>query len=140
MRIARRGAGPDRHLACLLVARNPQKAPVSRSHSGWCRHSSNQNTRHNGHKRAQILCEGKRVANIAQRQATTSHQLLARETPSRLYEFAEGLNVGKDVVRARNGAVQRYLAPVDPGDGQSERLTADEIGELRLSGMQDVFL
>ena len=57
----------------------------------------------------------------------------------RLYEFAEGLNIGENVVRARNGAVQRDLAPVDPGDGQPKRFAADQIRELRLPRMQDVF-
>jgi hypothetical protein len=60
----------------------------------------------------------------------SSYQRLPFETPLRRHEFAEGLNVGENVVGARNGAVQRDLAPVDPGDGQPERLATDQIGEL----------
>jgi len=40
-------------------------------------------------------------------------------------------------IRTRNRSVEHNLATVDPGDGQSKRLAADEIGELRLSGVQD---
>ena len=39
---------------------------------------------------------------------------------------------------AGNAAIGRDLPPVDPGDGQSERLAADQIGELRLPGMEDL--
>jgi hypothetical protein len=36
----------------------------------------------------------------------------------------------------RNGSGEHNLATVNSGNGQSERLAADEIGELRLSGVQ----
>jgi hypothetical protein len=50
------------------------------------------------------------------------------------------LNVGKDEVRSRYGIIQRHLASVDPGDGQAERLAANQIRKLRLPGMQNFFL
>src|SRR5262249_37469107 len=38
----------------------------------------------------------------------------------------------------RHGRVESYLAPIDPGDGQSERFAADKIGELRLARVKDL--
>jgi hypothetical protein len=50
------------------------------------------------------------------------------------------LDVREDEVRTRHGIVQGHVAAVDPGDGQSERLAADEIGELRLTRVEDLVL
>ena len=47
---------------------------------------------------------------------------------------------GKNEVRARHCGAERDLAAIDPDDGQAERLAADQIGELRLSGVQDLVL
>src|ERR1700722_16533632 len=60
-----------------------------------------------------------------------------RDVPSHVDNATERLNVRKDKIRTRNGSVQGDLATVDPGNRQSERLAADEIGELRLPGVQD---
>ena len=51
-----------------------------------------------------------------------------------------GLDIRENEIRAGNGSVEGYLAAVDPGDGQSQRFAADEIGELRLPGVQDLVL
>ena len=55
-------------------------------------------------------------------------------------DAAQGLNVRENEIRTRNGSVEGYLAAVDPGNGQSERFAADEVGELRLPGVQDLVL
>jgi len=46
-------------------------------------------------------------------------------------DAAQRLNIGENEIRAWDGSVEGYLATVDPGDGQSKRFAADEIGELR---------
>src|SRR5882757_932225 len=53
-------------------------------------------------------------------------------------DIAERMNVRKNEVRRRNRRIERNLAAVDPGYGQSKRFAADEIGELRLPGMKDL--
>jgi hypothetical protein len=59
---------------------------------------------------------------------------------SQFDKIAQRLNIRKDEIRTRNGGVESDLAAVDPGNGQSKRFTADEIGELRLPGVQDLIL
>ena len=46
--------------------------------------------------------------------------------------------IGQTKIRAGDGRVEGYLATVDPSNGQSKRFAADEIGELRLPGVQDL--
>src|ERR1035438_6522343 len=48
------------------------------------------------------------------------------------------LHVRQNKIWARNGIVERDSAAVDPGDGQSERLAADQIGKLGLPGVKDL--
>src|SRR5207253_4480447 len=55
-------------------------------------------------------------------------------------DIIQRLNVGQDEVRAWHRIVERDTAAVDPRDGQSERLSTDQIGELRLAGMEDLVL
>src|SRR5258707_4876126 len=49
----------------------------------------------------------------------------------------ERCNIRQNQVGLRNRWIKRYVATVDPGDGQPERLRADHVGELRLPRMQD---
>src|ERR1700722_6724899 len=60
-----------------------------------------------------------------------------RDVPSHVDNATERPNVRKNKVRTRNGPVQGDLATVDPGYRQSLRFAPDEIGELRLPGVQD---
>src|SRR4051794_21431299 len=53
---------------------------------------------------------------------------------SGLDDTVQGSNVRQDKIRTRNGSVELDLTAVDPGNGQSKWLAADQIGELRLSG------
>jgi hypothetical protein len=55
-------------------------------------------------------------------------------------DAAQGLNIRENEIRARDGSVEGYLSAVDPSNGQSKRFAADEIGELRLPGVQDLVL
>jgi hypothetical protein len=52
-------------------------------------------------------------------------------------EAAQGLNIRENEIRAWDGSVEGYLAAVNPSDGRSQRFAADEIGELRLPGVQE---
>src|SRR5712664_1839346 len=55
-------------------------------------------------------------------------------------DAAQGLNIRENEIRAWDASVECYLATVDPSNGQSKRFAADEIGELRLPGVQDLVL
>ena len=59
---------------------------------------------------------------------------------SNVDDTAQRSNIRENEVRARNGSVKINLTAIDPGDRQSQRLAADEIGKLRLSGVQDFIL
>ncbi len=56
---------------------------------------------------------------------------------SAIQKAQERCNIRQNQVGLRNRWIKRYVATVDPGDGQPERLRADHVGELRLPRMQD---
>src|SRR5882672_4350902 len=53
---------------------------------------------------------------------------------------AERREVAEDEIGTRDRIVERHAAAIDPGDGQAEGLAADEVGELRLPGMENLVL
>jgi hypothetical protein len=61
---------------------------------------------------------------------------MARIVPFTCRQCGRATECPEKQIRTRNGTVQGDLATVDPGNRQSLRFAADEIGELRLSGVQ----
>src|SRR4030095_8366383 len=54
-------------------------------------------------------------------------------------EIPERGEAGKGEIRAGHARVQAEPSPIDPRDGQAERLAADHVRELRLPGMKNLF-